>query len=293
MLLNPYRFGGTSALEGLEAYSTGLKSLRSLKLKYDGYTGSCLRVRRSSDDAEQDIDFVSGAMDAAIDTTALATFVGANSAYVTKIYDQSGNSDDWIQATSGKQPRIVNAGTYDGFVRFDGSSQAMVSTNNCGAVATYNLVPKVTLRDYGSSTRVMFERGAASGSTNDNAFSIGNDGPTPVFGIYKTESGAYYGSIYDTITTILNGDARWYAVSYAGSGSAGIELWNSTSKLTLRGTVSSGTVGTGTVGTAEKWNMGARAGSSYYCDINWYADAIYEGVVDDTDKVAIMAILDR
>lgn len=74
------------------------------------YTGPLLRVRRSSDDTEQDIGYQTNG---SLDVSALATFVGANSGFVTKWYDQSGNTRDMAQANANKQPRIVNAGVND------------------------------------------------------------------------------------------------------------------------------------------------------------------------------------
>lgn len=71
------------------------------------YSGSCLRVRRSSDNSEQDIGFVSGMMDQA----SLLSFVGANDGYVVTIYDQSGNSYNATQATALDQAQIVAAGS--------------------------------------------------------------------------------------------------------------------------------------------------------------------------------------
>jgi hypothetical protein len=79
-------------------------SLRKLRA---AYSGSAIRVRRSSDNAEQDIGFTSGDLD----TTSLATFIGANSGYVTTWYDQSGNGYDASNASASVQPKIVDAGT--------------------------------------------------------------------------------------------------------------------------------------------------------------------------------------
>lgn len=81
------------------AYST--RRLRA------AYSGPCLRVRRSSDDVQQDIGF-SGDV---LDTTALTTFIGANSGFVVTWYDQSGNANNATQAATDQQPNIVNAGT--------------------------------------------------------------------------------------------------------------------------------------------------------------------------------------
>jgi hypothetical protein len=74
------------------------------------YTGSVVQVRRSSDDATQDIGFTANGD---IDTAALKTFVGANSGFVTIWYDQSGNGINATQATASLQPRLVDAGVID------------------------------------------------------------------------------------------------------------------------------------------------------------------------------------
>ena len=74
------------------------------------YTGSLIRIRRSSDNAETDIGY-NGSDE--LDTSAIASFVGANSAYVTTKYDQSGNGRNFVQTTAAKQPRIVNSGTLE------------------------------------------------------------------------------------------------------------------------------------------------------------------------------------
>ena len=81
-------------------------SIRKIRGTYSGY---CMKVRRSSDDALQDIGF-SGSD---IDESALTTFVGAGSGYVHTWYDQSGNSNNATQTTNANQPRIVSSGTLE------------------------------------------------------------------------------------------------------------------------------------------------------------------------------------
>jgi hypothetical protein len=78
-------------------------SLRKLRT---AYTGSAIRVRRSSDNTEQDIGFVGNDLN----TTALTTFVGAGNGFVTTWYDQSGNARNATQATQANQPQIVSSG---------------------------------------------------------------------------------------------------------------------------------------------------------------------------------------
>jgi hypothetical protein len=291
--MGPSLWGG---LVGLEAFPFGLKSVRALKRKITGYSGNCIRVRRSSDNAEQDIGFTTSAIDAPVDSAAAVAFAGAGSAFVTTIYDQSGNGDSMVQATSAKQPRVVNAGVWDGFVRFDGTDDSMQSTNNSGAVSTYNAAVLLSLRSAGTAGRIILERGVNLGgnANNETALSTGSLSGNGVVAVFKSESANYFGSVYLLSTKTPNGtDANWATMSYASSGSAGLEWWRGSTKYTLDGTSVVGTVGTGVVGTAIKWYLGARNNASFFCDLNWYADAIYEGAVPDATKIAIQLILQR
>lgn len=105
-LINPYAFSISLLLDTYSG-AAGAYSLRKLRT---AYTGSAIRVRRSNDNTEQDIGFDG---DGNLDESALTTFVGANSGFVTTWYDQSGNGRNATQTTSGNQPRIVNSGTVD------------------------------------------------------------------------------------------------------------------------------------------------------------------------------------
>ena len=75
-------------------------SLRKLRT---AYTGNAIRVRRSSDNAEQDFGFVNNVLD----TASLLTFCGAGNGFITTWYDQSGNNRNAIKTTAVNQPRIV------------------------------------------------------------------------------------------------------------------------------------------------------------------------------------------
>ena len=84
--------------------STSAYSLRKLTT---AYTGSAIRVRRSSDNTEQDIGFVANVLD----TTSLLAFCLATNGFVTKWYSQIGGSTfDILQTTAVKQPKIVSTG---------------------------------------------------------------------------------------------------------------------------------------------------------------------------------------
>jgi hypothetical protein len=80
-------------------------SLRKLR---NAYTGSAIRVRRSSDNTETDIGFSSTF---GLDTTTLTTFCSGTNGFVTTWYDQSGNGRNATQGTAANQPQIVSSGS--------------------------------------------------------------------------------------------------------------------------------------------------------------------------------------
>jgi len=91
-------------LDSLSAYRAySLRKLRTL------HAGNCIRVRRSTDNAEQDIGFVADYLD----TASLLAFCGVGSGYITTVYDQSANAVNRVQTVTTRQPRIVNAGALD------------------------------------------------------------------------------------------------------------------------------------------------------------------------------------
>ena len=84
--------------------SEGAFSLRKLK---SSYSGNAIQVRRSGDNATQDIGFVNNQLD----TTSLNNFCSGYDGFVTIWYDQGGNGNNAIQATAAKQPKIYDIST--------------------------------------------------------------------------------------------------------------------------------------------------------------------------------------
>jgi hypothetical protein len=73
---------------------------------------NCIKVRRSSDNAEQDFGFTGSTANSPLDTAAVVSFVGAgNDGFITTFYDQSTNGNNGTQSTSTNQPLIVQNGT--------------------------------------------------------------------------------------------------------------------------------------------------------------------------------------
>jgi len=94
------------------------------------YTGSAIKVRRSSDNNELDIGFVNNELD----TASLLTFVGSGDAFVSIWYDQSGEGNNLLQTSASLQPIIVKAGvlvTENGkpALNFDGINDFLLNTS--------------------------------------------------------------------------------------------------------------------------------------------------------------------
>ena len=119
----------------LDTY-TGSAAAYSLRLLSSTYSGDAVEVYNGTSYA--DIGFADGELD----TTALATHCGSNDGFVSKWYDQSGNTNDAAQTTTASMPKI-----YDGTtgvvtengkptVQFDGASDYMEFGESWGAEMT-------------------------------------------------------------------------------------------------------------------------------------------------------------
>jgi hypothetical protein len=89
----------------------GVTAYYSLRQFTEAETLNAIRVRRSSDDTEQDIGFDANGD---LDSTALLAFVGTggtDNGFVTTWYDQSGNGNNATNSTESEQPLIVSGGT--------------------------------------------------------------------------------------------------------------------------------------------------------------------------------------
>jgi hypothetical protein len=100
--------GGSTLL--LDLFGTDILAAYSLRKLSSTYSGDAVRVRRTSDNVEQDIGF-DGNGD--LDTSSLTTFLGSDDGFLAKWYDQSGNSRDGAQTNANKQIRIATAGTIE------------------------------------------------------------------------------------------------------------------------------------------------------------------------------------
>jgi hypothetical protein len=134
-------------IDVLEISPTAAYSLRRLT---NSYSGALIRVRRSSDNAEQDFTYGSNGK---LDTAAVLAFCGAGDGLVTTWYSQMGGINA-EQATALKQPSIVKAGVLnasgslpmvlgDGSDVTNGDIMTMGTGFNANSGLTVNAVARV------------------------------------------------------------------------------------------------------------------------------------------------------
>lgn len=172
--------------------SAGAYSLRKLS---SSYLGSAIQVRRSTDNAIQDIGFTAAGD---LDTDLLTSFVGSGDGFVSIWYDQSGNGNNAVQNTPLNQPVIVTLGNIERAnglptITFSGSHLVVSSTafNN-------DLTGCLVYKASGSN--------ASSGSANtwyimNGIFGSEQGGAVPdfAFGIYNNKFTAGNGPVDNSI----------------------------------------------------------------------------------------------
>ena len=187
----------------LDTYpSAAAYSVRKLR---NSYTGSAIRVRRSSDNTEQDIGF--NGID--LDTSALTTFVGANDGFVTTFYDQSGNARNATQATAANQPQIVVSGSVltqgsKPIMKFTSSSQRLntpsfsLSANRTYVMTLYNVTNAIASYKVYLGAQAGGSDNLVNGLTGTFAFSniirsyIGSGASNNGVGVNATANNAYF-----------------------------------------------------------------------------------------------------
>ena len=225
----------------LDTYS-GAAAAYSLRLLDSSYVGSAIRVRRSSDNAEQDIGFnVFGELD----TVSLLAFAGTGSAYVKVWYCQSGNSNDATQTDTARQPQIVSSGV----VEVENGKPILVSLG--GSTGLINTVAGSTtqyssavMKHRGSGSSMFLSSGgswilpasigssvssSAQGATVSNLYLNGSVYSYTTWGAWATATGS------QSLTTLLANNSTFSNADFGLTASTGygmystqeVVIWNS------------------------------------------------------------------
>lgn len=120
----------TAQEEPLLDLLAGAEAGYSLRQISSSYIGPAIKVRRSSDNSTQDINFINYELDIAT----LESFCGTGDGFVQTWYDQSGNGRHATQASLALQPQIVDNGTT--ITTYNGKPQISVLSSSQELVAT-------------------------------------------------------------------------------------------------------------------------------------------------------------
>lgn len=208
----------------LDAWTTNLSVAYGVR-KLVSYATRAVRVRRSSDNAEADIGFVGQALD----TSTLLAHCGAGNGFVVTLYDQIGTLNA-THATASRQPKIVNAGTYLGYLQWDNVDDSLVTASNhpgfSAATVTLNGIP--------------FDESQGTVGDLDMAFLVGG---TPfLYAVYDVAQARIVlatdtGNEYHNERGVTSGVRSWVYNGAAGSPAAGLALYRDGSSVTATSAV--------------------------------------------------------
>ena len=182
----------------------GAAAAYSMRKLRSAYIGPAIRVRRDSDNTQIDINFVANVLD----TTTLLTFVGVGNGFITKWYDQSGNSNDAVQGTNSSQPGIVNLG-----VLLTENTKPTIGVVGTSLPFTTNISADTNISIFAAQrTKTTTSVGSVLGHNDPG-------GSGPFFGIYNNfynlnislngqfkfgNSSTIVGTLFNVLNTIVN-----------------------------------------------------------------------------------------
>ena len=231
ILVNTYNWtitdgGQVTILNQFSGASLGL----SLELLDKDYSGFCIKVRRSSDNAELDIGFVNNELD----TASLLTFVGSGNGFVSIWYDQSGEGNNLLQTLASKQPQIA----INGVVILENGKPAMEFDGVDDFFFTDNYAVELSANDA-------------------QVFAVN----TPVYGIYLLTEGD---SVSPYSSNFILGDSNATSALWVNATEFGSEQVNAQQVFGFEKTGGSGTGSK----TFQTFNNGATDGVSGIATVN-------------------------
>ena len=99
----------TPSFVGILDTYPGATAAYSTRRLTNSYSGSLMRIRRTSDGVQMDVGYDSNGH---LDTASIVSFAGGNACTVSVWKDQSGNGLDLTQTTTGSQPQIYTGSTF-------------------------------------------------------------------------------------------------------------------------------------------------------------------------------------
>jgi hypothetical protein len=170
----------------------------------------CCRIRRSSDNAEQNIGFLGREFD----SVAALAFCGAGSGFITTWYDQTTNGRNSTQTSATLQPRIINAGVLDtqfgkAAIKFDGVNDFLDSGDNFAPISGELFIASVG--ELKANGRTMYSKAINALSNQRNCFGW--------------NTAAFFGGVGTGIKSFLSATDLSF-VTATGAATASAKLYN-------------------------------------------------------------------
>jgi hypothetical protein len=219
-----------------------------------------------------------------LDTTSLASLAGSNSVVVTEFANQQGTSTRKLTATGTQRPRIVNAGTYDGKLVFDGTNDGLVSGVSSTGANTGVTVFIRGLQRTTTGTQIMTE--LSSNFNTASGMAVYYDSANLAVGAHAPGFGTsnFSGSF-------LNSNVHAYSVDRTAANSTlGERLFINGTLQTRTGNSDTAPPPTSSFG-ALPWYVGCRGQASLYAALDLHTFVIYETKLSDADVASISAII--
>jgi hypothetical protein len=207
----------TAAAALLDGYTDDLVGAFAPVLLVPDYSGPCMRIRRSGDNAETDIGF--DGID--LNRDAIANFCSPGDGFVKTWYDQSGNGKDGTQSTTALQPKIYDASTgvivdANGVPRLSLLGSENLAFGNFSLTEAHGFVgfSKTALGDFGGfvTSKLNNNWGLANGEIRDGFYNYNR----PVI----SGSGTIAANTPYLISAKHNGTMTWHV--------NGVQKYNST-----------------------------------------------------------------
>ena len=239
----------------LDEYSGAVLAFSVSRKLRDAYAGAAFRVRRASDNNEQDIGFdASGDLD----ETALLSFCAGTDGYVKCLYDQSGGGHNYQQTSIGATPKIVNGG-------------ALITDNGKPAM------------QYDGGDSLVYNGTIQASTSNYSVFFVANRSDVNGY-LFDTQSGRL---IFDDPGTGFWYDAGYKGagLTYAGQTLASLVLVNGSGAAWNNGVQ----VGSGLAYVARAISNQSALGSAYTGGASRVTGTIQEFIVYNSDQSANQA----
>lgn len=277
--------GGT-----LDAYTTGLWGAWSVDKLLSSYSGAGITLYKVTGGTTQDINFAGSTLD----SSAISSFLSGSDGKVSEWKNQQGDSTRRLAqgyASINAYPLIATAGSYNGKVAFDGSSD-MLSTDLAvsGSVNAFTIFFRGKQRNT-TGFQILLEHSVNSDSSFNKAGRIDNNAGTFRLVVRSANPDPTGYVVNNYVGLAPNDDVSCWKLDRTQVTSAAMAKYYIGGVLQTRSSDGSFNGFPQIPFTAQPWYLGARQDQTSWAAIDVHTLLIYEAALSDADITAISTII--